>query len=173
MTLSGGEPLWQGEFAAELLGAAKRAGINNCVETCGFAKRGTLKDVLPLVDTFLFDIKLTDDETHRKYTGVPFGPILENLRFIDSMGADIVLRCPIIPGVNDNPEHFERVAEIADETRGVTGIDIEPYHPLGTSKCAGLGRSYAMKDTEFPTPEESDRWVEEMSGMCRKTVRKA
>ena len=173
MTLSGGEPLWQGVFAAELLGAAKRAGINNCVETCGFVKRGTLKDVLPLVDTFLFDIKLTDDETHRKYTGVPFGPILENLRFIDSMGADIVLRCPIIPGVNDNPEHFERVAEIADETRGVTGIDIEPYHPLGTSKCAGLGRSYAMKDTEFPTPEESDRWVEEMSGMCRKTVRKA
>lgn len=173
ITLSGGEPLWQGEFAAELLGAARRAGINTCVETCGFVRRDILTGVLPLVDTFLFDIKLTDDEAHKRHTGVMFAPILENLRFIDSLGARIVLRCPIIPGVNDNTEHFERVARIGDETHGVTEINIEPYHPLGASKCAGLGRSYKMSETDFPTPEEADRWVDELSGMCHKTVRKA
>lgn len=173
ITLSGGEPLWQAEFAAELLGAAKLEGLNTCIETCGFVKQSILADILPLVDTFLFDIKLTDDETHRKYTGVPFEPILENLRFIDSMGANIVLRCPIIPGVNDNMEHFERVAAIANETRGVIEINVEPYHPFGASKCSGLGQLYRMENTRFPTSEEAGKWVDELSGLCRKIVKKA
>ena len=173
MTLSGGEPLFQADFAAELLGAAKSAGIGTCIETCGFVKHEVLEAVTPFVDSFLFDIKLTDDAKHRKYTGVPFAPILDSLRFIDSLGTDIVLRCPIIPGVNDDIEHFSRIAATAEETRGVTEIDIEPYHPLGASKCAGLGRPYEMKDTVFPTPEEADEWVRIISGMCRKPVRKA
>ena len=164
MTVSGGEPLFQPDFLAELLAGARDSGISTAIETSGFAAPETVRRVAPLTDLFLFDIKLTDDELHRRYTGVPLAPILDNLALLDTLGANVALRCPIIPGVNDTEAHFAAVAAIAGKYRAIRGIEIEPYHALGIQKSSDLGRS----PTVFPVPtaEDSARWEAALAALA-------
>lgn len=147
MTLSGGEPLMQFDFSLELLKAARAAGIHTAVETCGQTGRD-LAPMVEQVDLWLFDIKLLDREKHHAFTGVHNDRILANLRYLDSLGAKTVLRCPVIPDVNFCEEHFNLLAELASSLQNVTAIHLEPYHPLGISKAEQLGitQSYANAD---------------------------
>lgn len=139
ITLSGGEPLYQPEFAAEILRIAKEKNVTTCLETSGFASESTIKKIIPFVDLFLFDIKETSSQRHIEFTGVPNEPILNNLRFISQSGGKIVLRCPIIPQVNDRIEHAVAIADLANELKGVIRIELEPYHPLGLKKRERFG----------------------------------
>lgn len=148
MTLSGGEPLAQFDFSLELLKRAKEKGLHTAVETCGYST----KDLSPLcgvVDLWLFDIKLLNEEKHRTYTGVSNELILKNLRLLDSLGAKTVLRCPVIPDVNFDEEHFALLAELASSLNHVTAIHLEPYHPLGISKAEQLGVTQNYANTDF------------------------
>lgn len=148
MTLSGGEPLAQFDFSLELLKRAKEKGLHTAVETCGYST----KDLSPLcgvVDLWLFDIKLLNEEKHRTYTGVSNELILKNLRLLDSLGAKTVLRCPVIPDVNFDEEHFALLAELASSLNHVTAIHLEPYHPLGISKAEQLGVTQSYANTDF------------------------
>lgn len=154
MTLSGGEPLSQSDFAYALLAAAKAEGIHTCIETSGYAKTSLLLRFVPVTDLFLYDCKLTDSEAHRNYTGVDRTLIDENLLAIDKAGAKTVLRCPIIPTVNDTEAHLSAVAARANSLRNVQAIEIEPYHPLGTGKLEHLGRN--GDGARFPTPTEQE-----------------
>lgn len=140
ITLSGGEPLYQADFALEILKKAKSVGLHTAIETCGFASRGTVEKIAEYTDLFLFDFKETDGKRHREFTGVDNAVILENLRFIDSLGKEIVLRCPIIPTCNDRNEHYEGIANLANSHTNVKKIEIEPYHSLGEGKYTALGR---------------------------------
>jgi pyruvate-formate lyase-activating enzyme len=106
LTLSGGEPLAQFGFARELLEAARNAGIHTCVETCGALPQKCFGELLPLVDVFLFDYKATDPVLHRELTGVDNRLIISNLHWLLEQGAQLVLRCPLVPGINDQPEHL-------------------------------------------------------------------
>ncbi len=139
LTLSGGEPLFHFAFTQALLEAARREKLHTCLETSGYAPPENLRALLPLVDLWLWDVK-TPPENHEKWTGVSSALILENLRMIDALNAKIRLRCPLIPGVNDGEADLIRLAGLADSLRGIQGIDLEPYHPLGESKGARLGR---------------------------------
>lgn len=139
MTVSGGEPLFQPEFTSALLAAAKRAGLHCCLDTCGFASWKKIELLLKDVDLFLYDLKESDPELHRKYTGVPLEPILENLARIDAAGGELILRCPAIPGLNDRDEHADGIARIANTLVHVREINIMPYHPLGESKRVRIG----------------------------------
>ena len=150
MTLSGGEPLARFEFTRELLAAAKQEGLHTCVETCGFADFSRLEALLPLVDLWLWDVKATGEELHRRLTGVSDAPILENLRRMDEKGAALILRCPLIPGVNDGEAHLRHVATLASMLKSVRRIDLEPYHPLGESKNRRLGRGEAFSAPFVP-----------------------
>jgi len=150
MTLSGGEPLARFEFTRELLAAAKQEGLHTCVETCGFADFSRLEALLPLVDLWLWDVKATGEELHRRLTGVSDAPILENLRRMDEKGAALILRCPLIPGVNDDETHLRHIAELANTLKSVRRIDLEPYHPLGESKNRRLGRGEAFSAPFVP-----------------------
>lgn len=143
VTLSGGEPLYQAEFAVEILRAAKNAGVHTAMETCGFATKENLIAVAEYTDLFLFDCKETDAALHRKFTGVDNSVIIENLRLLDSLGKPTVLRCPIIPGCNNRREHYVGIAALANSLNHVTGIEIEPYHSLGEGKYTALGRETA------------------------------
>lgn len=134
MTISGGEPLFQAEFAIELLKAAKERNIHTAIETSGFCSEETMKRAAPYIDLFLYDYKATGEEEHVKATGVSQKPILRNLELVNGMGKEIVLRCPIIPSINDNNVHFDAIASLAEKYSGVIRVDIEPYHDLGTSK---------------------------------------
>ena len=152
MTVSGGEPLFQPKFTAELLSAAKHEKIHTCLDTCGFAPWEVIGALLPNVDLFLYDIKETDPARHEKYTGVPLSPIVDNLARIDDAGGMVILRCPIIPGLNDRDDHADGIARIANRLAHLQQINLMPYHPLGQSKLARIGRKGGL-DGKFASPE--------------------
>ena len=139
MTLSGGEPLGQIEFAAELLTAARECGIHTAIETCGYYPEAVLRRVLPLVDLFLFDYKVTGESEHIAATGVSQKLILSNLRTVCEYGTTVHLRCPIIPSVNDCERHYDAIASLAETYDSIVRIDLEPYHDLGSSKYRNIG----------------------------------
>jgi pyruvate formate lyase activating enzyme len=171
LTVSGGEPMAQFEFTLALLTEAKRRGLHVCMETCGFASRERYGKMLPLVDIFLFDVKESDDARHREYTGVPLEPIRKTLEFLDEKGAQIVLRCPLIPGLNAREEHFKAVGELAERLKNVSQVDVEPYHPLGISKSERIGKDAALAELKgFPEKEEAERWVASIKAHTSKPV---
>ena len=153
MTLSGGEPLYQAEFAVDLLKAAKACGITTCVETSGQASPEALLAAAKYTDYFYFDYKATGDEMHKRLCGAPQGPILENLALLDGIGANITLRCPIIPGMNDVEAHIDGIGKIAAAHSGISVVHLAPYHSLGVSKSKKLG----LNDVYNGTPPERGR----------------
>ena len=171
ITLSGGEPLLQVEFAIALLKKVKGLGITTCVETCGFAAYETLETFLPYVDIFLYDYKLTNPELHKKYTGVDNKLILENLIKIDKKGAKTVLRCPIIPEVNDTEEHFEGIAKTANALKNILRVEIEPAHTIGKSKYAQMGYKKSAFEYRAPTREEVEAWLKTLRAKIQVEVR--
>ena len=173
MTLSGGEPFFQEAFALDLLRLAREAQVHTCVETCGFAPLSLLEQAARWVDLFLYDIKLTDPALHRQWTGVSNDRILENLRALDKMGAKTVLRCPVIPGVNDTPAHFQGVAKIANSLTHLQEIHLEPYHPLGVSKARRLGRESLLEGISFPSEAAVQDWIRQIQPLVRVNVRKS
>lgn len=165
LTLSGGEPMLQFEFTLELLRAAKAQGLHCCLDTSGFADFEKYAQVLPFVDLFLYDIKETDPERHRAYTGVSNARILENLRLLDARGAKTILRCPIIPTLNERSDHFAGIASIANSLKNVVQIDLMPFHPWGRSKAHYVGRAYALDHLGAVTDETADAWVKELRAL--------
>jgi glycyl-radical enzyme activating protein len=159
LTLTGGEPTLQGGFALALARDARREGIHVAVETCGFAKPEVLAALAETVDLFLYDIKETDSARHLAYTGQGNELILENLRMLDSAGAKIILRCPIIPSFNDRREHYEGIARLANGLRNVQEIEIEPYHPLGLSKAEKLGMAKDARLSERVMPKDDAKRI--------------
>lgn len=163
LTVSGGEPLMQGEFLIELLKSAKAEGIHTCIETCGFAPAETVKEVAKYTDIFLFDVKETDDARHKELTGVPFTPIKENLKLLNSLGANIVLRCPLIPNLNTRTEHLEGIARIACEINNLSEVNVMAYHLLGNGKYDALGMENKMKGEPAMTSEQKQECVDTIS----------
>ena len=160
-------------FAEALLSEAKKNGLHTAIETCGFSKTENYERILPLVDLFLFDWKLSDPELHKKYTGVDNALIEKNLRFISASGGKIVLRCPIIPTVNDTDSHFAKIAALAEELDGVLSVDVEPYHPLGIGKAQRLGKDVTFEELGIPEKSVVDGWIEKIQKMTSKVVKKA
>ena len=159
LTISGGEPMQQFEFTFELLREAKLAGLNTCIETSGCSTQKRYAVIQPLVDMFYFDIKETDPELHKQYTGVSNTEIFENLLFLDEAGANLTLRCPIIPGFNDREDHFEKLANLANQLNNVEAIHVLPYHNLGTSKSMRLGETPKLINVSRPEPKMVETWV--------------
>lgn len=170
MTLSGGEPFMQADFAIALLTAAKESGLHTAVETCGFCSPDAISRALPLVDLFLFDYKATGEELHRKLTGVSQERILGNLSTISEHGGKIILRCPIIPGANDTEEHFSAIASLAESLDGIDSVDLEPYHPLGTGKAPKIGKEQSFK-TDSPTDERMKEIRDFIAARTAKPIR--
>ncbi len=149
MTLGGGEPLMQADFAVELARQAGEEGISVAVETSGFGARADLMRLAAHTDIFLFDIKLLDEEAHIRNTGASCKPIMENLQALYESGAGILLRCPIIPGVNLNAEHFAGLRRLIEHMPRILGVDLEPYHPLGLDKTKRLGKEPSYCNPDF------------------------
>lgn len=140
VTLSGGEPLAQPGFAVEFLRGCRAAGFHVALETCGFGAPETVREVEPLVDLFLFDLKLADPGRHLKLLGAPFQPIVLNLRFLASRRpADTVVRIPVVPGYTDGEENLGALADLVAGL-GLRRVELEPYHSLGEEKYRELGR---------------------------------
>jgi pyruvate formate lyase activating enzyme len=139
ITISGGEPLFQFDFTFDILKKTKQKKIHTIIETSGYTSHKLLLEIIPYVDLFLWDIKITDEILHRNYTGVSLKPIIKNLRRIDKAGAKTILRLIVIPEVNKNMKHFENIANLYTELENVQGIELLKYHDFGISKAGKLG----------------------------------
>ena len=153
LTLSGGEPLAQGSFVRALLRAARDRGIDTAVETSGLCNWKTMKDVAPLTDRMFFDIKCLDPEKHERVTGVSNAKILDNFRKLraELPEVDVVVRTPVIPGVNDTKRDIRAIAEFVTDAGGASSYELLPYHRFGEPKYDKLGKHYRLSHLDPPT----------------------
>lgn len=159
VTLSGGEPTMQADFAAELLARVRAAGVHTALETCGHAPWTSFGRLLPHLDMILYDVKQMDGDKHKAYTGVDNGLILDNLRRLCSrdVQAEIVVRTPVIPGYNDQPEDFAALADFLKGMERIPRVELLPYNELAGSKYPRLGMTYSPGEVreEDGTPPDA------------------
>ena len=151
MTLSGGEPSYQEEFSLSLVRLAKDLGIHTAIETSGFGNWDFYKEAHKSGVLFLYDIKMIDSEKHKKYTGKDNSLILRNLIKLFNESADIIIRLPMIPGINDSVSDIKKFCEILKEySDQYKYAEIMPYHNYASGKRRNLGIS------EFPINKSPD-----------------
>jgi pyruvate formate lyase activating enzyme len=156
VTITGGEPLAQFDFTFALLKGLKKEGIHTTLDTCGFAPWHELEACAGYTDLFLYDIKHLDAKIHEQLTGVDNRLILSNLRKLTNHGADIWLRVPILPGLNDEPEHIKALGDLAQEIN-VKKVYLLPYHHMAVGKYEKLGIAYELTDLPEPTQEHMEQ----------------
>lgn len=153
VTISGGEPLLQKDFALELLQACKLRDIHTVVDTSGAVSWRTIDRIRAYTDLFLYDLKHMDDAEHRKHTGAGNRRILENLHKLANCGADVVLRFAVIPGVNDSDENIRTLGEFAAGLRRRYPVSILPYHAAAEDKYKRLNKTFQMEEIQAPEDE--------------------
>ena len=158
VTFSGGEPLLQRKFLAEVLSACRAHDIHTVVDTSGFASWETFESIRGDVNLFLYDLKSMDAERHRRYTGVPNELILSNLRRLDEVGACCVVRIPLVPGVNDDEQNLRKSGEFLSELKNLVAVDLMGYHDIAQGKYDALGMEYRLPETKAPSVE-SMKWA--------------
>lgn len=163
VTLSGGECLLQADFCAELLKKLKEYGINCNVDTCGYVDKSAIDKVAPYTDVFLYDIKHPDSDIHKKHTGVPNEKIIENLRYIDSLGKTIEVRIPLIPEVNDDDETIEKIGALLSGINNLKRVKVLLYNNLAGSKYGNIGKKNTMPEA---APQSRER-VEKITEILR------
>jgi pyruvate formate lyase activating enzyme len=157
VTFSGGEPLCQFEFLKESLRACRICRLHTVVDTCGFAREADLLALAPLTGLFLYDLKMMDDAKHRHYTGVSNVRILSNLQALGAAQAQIWIRVPVIPDINDSERELKELARFAASVRSVRQVNLLPYHRTGLPKARRLGRSSPLAEVEPPSAESMSR----------------
>ena len=164
VTLSGGEASLWFDFVCRLLAACRAQGFHTALETNGLIPPERLGALIPLVDLFLFDCKHTDPEAHSRWTGAPLEPVLASLDALDQAGASVILRCPIIPGVNDTEAHFAALRELKASHACIQRAEVMAYHDIGKGKWQALGQPYALAELKTVPPDQKRRWQQLVDG---------
>ena len=159
----GGEPLMQPDFLLALLQTCRKEDLHTAVDTSGYAAWQVFERIIPFVNLFLFDLKSMDDDIHRRYTGVSNRLILDNLHQLASLKRSIILRLPIVPGINDHESNLRAAAQLAASLPAIEHIDLLAYHNSATSKYEGLGLEYRLPEVTSPAPER----MEEIADLFR------
>lgn len=154
-TASGGEPLLQSGFLAELFKILKANNVHIAVDTCGCVDiTGQVAEAVELADLFLLDIKHLDPEVHKDLTGKPNGKVLEFLDYLTAKNKPIHIRIVLVNGYSAAPKYLERLAEFLKGFPTIKRIDLLPYHTLGVQKWESLKIPYRLTDAAIPTPEQ-------------------
>jgi len=154
VTFSGGEPLFQPEFLLAVLDACATLHIHRAMDTTGYTDSDTITAVAERTDLFLFDLKLMDPEKHKRYTGVSNRKILANLEHIAGMDLDIIIRMPLLPGINDDDENIDKTGRFIAALPGVRKIDILPYHDFQKTKYSKFAIPYRAEAIASPTNQQ-------------------
>ena len=162
VSFSGGEPLLQHEFLLGLLKACKHKGHHTVVDTTGFTTPAILERTVPFVDLFLYDLKTLDDKKHKEYTGVSNQTILENLRLLVRLHKEVIVRIPVIPGVNETSEDIQQIGSFIEALGGIREVQLLPYHQTGVDKYRRLGLDYRMKQVVPPTTQHMNEIASEL-----------
>jgi len=152
LTISGGEPMMQPVFAIEIARLAYENDISVVIETNGCGAFIDYVRILPFVDLFFFDYKVTNPSIHEQVTGRTINQVLDTIEKLNDVGASIVLRCPIIPQINDNEAHFRAIAALTNRYKHVQGFELMPYHKLGIAKAERMG----LKGETFREPDKQE-----------------
>jgi len=153
VTFSGGEPLLQVGFLNETLRQCRLREINTCVDTTAYTQQKKLREVARFTNLFMIDIKHMDEAEHRKYTGVGNQTILQNIRFLDEMGKEMIIRYPMIPGINDDENNLLHMMAFLSKLHHKPEVSILPYHKIGSHKYARFGMEYKMNGVPEPSAE--------------------
>ncbi len=157
VTVSGGEPLLRARFVRELFELCRQEQIGACVETCGFVSSEALLEVMPVADSFLFDLKHMDADAHRKHTGQTNRRILDNAALLIEHDADVLFRQPLVAGVNDSRANIEATAEFLRSLgEKASRLQLMPYHRMGQGKYKALDLTYHMDGTAVMDDAEID-----------------
>lgn len=153
VTFSGGEPLMQAEFLLEMLDACGKEDIHRTLDTTGYTDPDTLKRVARGTDLFLFDLKFMDTEKHRHFTGVSNEQILKNLETLAGSSSRIIVRIPLIPGINDDEDNINNMAIFLAHVPQIKTVHILPYHDFQKSKYEKFSMNYQARDIKPPSPK--------------------
>lgn len=157
VTFSGGECLCQADFCAEVMKNLKKTKIHCAVDTCGYTDKSSIDKVLAWTDLFLYDLKHIDNKKHIEYTGRSNEPILENIKYIDSLGKDIEVRIPVIPALNDYA--VNDMALFLKNLRCLKRVKLLSYNNLAESKYANLGIHSAMPCVSPPSHKTMEQYA--------------
>lgn len=172
ITLSGGDPVFQPEFTCELLALAKNKELHTCIETSGYCSSDVLKTIAEFTDLFLFDFKHYKASDHVKYTSVSNDLIMSNLEMICLSGKPVILRCPVIPGVNNSIQHFEKITEISNKYPAIQSVEIMPFHDWGFHKYKQIGLEYPKVNSSTVAEDTIQSWVKTLKNLgCLKVKR--
>lgn len=163
VTFSGGEPLLQSRFLIGLLHECGAQKLHRAVDTAGYASPAVLQAVAEETDLFLYDLKSMDDAVHRTITGVPLALVLGNLERLASWGKKVVIRIPVVPGVNDADSNFDAAGKFIVSLGNVVQVNLLPYHSLGTEKYERLGLPYSLPTVQEPSPDHMTSIAERLS----------
>jgi pyruvate formate lyase activating enzyme len=156
ITASGGEPLLQVDFVAELFKRCRENNIHTCLDTCGYADADAWRKVLPYTNLVLYDLKLMNPSAHFKWTGKSNVKVLRNIKLAAASGVPVIARIPVIPGINDSKENMEATARFCTGT-GINEVNLLPYHRFGESKYAMLDRRYHLYKLSRPEHRELEK----------------
>lgn len=157
VTFSGGEPFEQPIFLFECLKKCKDSDIDTVIDTCGCASWTDIEKTVEFTDLYLYDLKLSDEEDHIKYTGVSKGRIVENLSRLSEAGAQIWVRLPLVPGITDTEANIDSIVEVAVKYGTIKKVCILPYNRFGEDKARRLGIEYRPGRLAAHDPEDIDR----------------
>lgn len=151
VTFSGGEALLQPEFLQELLRRSREKGIHTTLDTCGAVATKWFRAIIDLVDVFLYDLKLVDEQDHIKYTGKSNKLILRNLYFLSNCGVHMNIRIPVVPGITDTDINVNQLLALLSTLPGIREVNLLPYHRTAGSKYLRLHKLDRLRDLESPT----------------------
>ena len=160
VTFSGGEPLMQSRFLSALLNACRQQEIHTVVDTSGFANWNVFEQIRRDVDLFLYDLKHMDSIRHRAATGVPNDVILSNLRSLSEQGHKIIVRIPLIPGINDDEKNLMESGKFLASLPHLKGVELMGYHDIAQAKYEALTLNYMLVATKPPTQAEMRKAAE-------------
>ncbi|MCL2272806.1 MAG: glycyl-radical enzyme activating protein [Treponema sp.] len=160
ITFSGGEPLLYADFIKDF--CVLLPAVRTAMETSGYGSKEAIKKIIDCIDLFLFDIKILNSAEHKIYCGQENEIILSNLEYIYEKGKTIILRLPLVPGINDTPQHFDAVLNLVNKYPNIKNIQIMPYNNYGLSKIEALGLNIPEALPRLnPSKETKYRWLEE------------
>jgi pyruvate formate lyase activating enzyme len=162
ITISGGEPLMQAAFVEAVLEGCRDRKIRTVLDTCGYAASAAIWRIRKNVDIFLYDLKVMDDEKHRQFTGVGNNLILHNLEILAGCGSNVIVRLPVIPGVNDDAQNIDALVEFLTPLR-IREVELLPYHRTGRDKYDRLHMRYQMQDVTPPTATQMQAIAERLN----------
>lgn len=157
VTVSGGEPLVQAEFALEILKGSKQLGLHTALDTSGYLGDAITDEMLDAIDLVLLDIKSFDERIYRQVTGVEVAPTLRLARRLSDTCKPMWVRFVLVPGLTDDPENVAGLARFVASLSSVERLEILPFHQMGARKWEELRIEYPLAETKPPTAEALER----------------